>query len=138
MNTDVRDLRILVVDDDPDDAELMLRALRASPMVEASAVHTVPSAQRVLAEGGADLVVLDLYMPGHDGFEMLEWMADHHPHTMVLVVTGSSLGEDRERALALGAKRVAVKPTTRDDFERFMRTLDLDGLWMSSLIERME
>jgi CheY-like chemotaxis protein len=57
-------------------------------------------------------VILDLYMPEVDGFEVLAWIRDHRDQAPfpVVVLTGSVRPEDEARALELGATSVYRKP----------------------------
>jgi CheY-like chemotaxis protein len=59
-----------------------------------------------------DLVILDLFMPELDGFEVLHWIQERQnpPPCPVVVLTGSPKPEDEARALALGAVSVHHKP----------------------------
>jgi len=72
-----------------------------------------------------DLVLLDLLMPGVDGFEVLTWMRDEPdaPRVPVVVFTASADPRDRERALALGAAAVYAKPTGIDGLGSAIREI---------------
>jgi DNA-binding response OmpR family regulator len=65
----------------------------------------------VLEEFSPDLVVLDLIMPGKDGFTVLEEMKKDEKLKHIPVLVTSNLGqkEDRDRAIALGAKDYIIK-----------------------------
>jgi len=78
-----------------------LAYLKGLPPFEDRARHPPP-----------DLVILDLYMPEVDGFEVLSWIRDHYEVAPfpVVVLTGSVRPEDEARALELGAASVHKKP----------------------------
>lgn len=90
-----------------------------------------------------DLVLLDLIMPGVDGFEVLTWMRDEPeaPTVPVVVFTASPDPRDAQRALALGAAAVYSKPpdidglaaAIREIVERWIGRADMIGahLWTS-------
>ena len=61
-------------------------------------------------EADPDLILLDLRMPGVDGFEILEFLRCASEPPPVLVLTGDLSTESRNRALALGAKDFVSKP----------------------------
>ena len=66
-----------------------------------------------------DLVLLDLKMPGLDGFEVLQWIRAN-PDTKsvpVVVLAGSAFRADVRRALELGANSYATKPATFNELE---------------------
>ncbi|MEQ1857006.1 MAG: response regulator [Longimicrobiales bacterium] len=60
-----------------------------------------------------DLVILDLFMPELDGFDVLAWIQERQspPPFPLVVLTASPKPEDEARALALGAVAVHQKPT---------------------------
>ena len=105
--------RVLVVDDD-DDIRLLLQELltRAGYRVE-----TAPdgrAALRVFHERPPDLVVLDLSMPGLDGFETLERLRDLSDAPVILLTARS--GEiDKVRGFRAGADDYIVKPFGRQE-----------------------
>jgi two-component system KDP operon response regulator KdpE len=103
-----RPLRILVVDDDP----AMVGAISALVGTEGHQVITAYdglTAVRRFREESPDLVLLDLAMPGPDGFTVAGQMraAGAAP---ILVVSGESAEEAKVRALRIGADDYLVKP----------------------------
>ena len=62
-----------------------------------------------------DLVILDLNIPKIPGLSVLE---STEPNLPVVVFTSSSNPQDRQRAMALGAKEYVVKPTDLDEFSQ--------------------
>src|SRR5438552_15364230 len=103
-----RPLRILVVDDDP----AMVGAITALVGTEGHQVITAYdglTAVRRFREDAPDLVLLDLAMPGPDGFTVAGQMraAGSAP---ILVVSGESAEEAKVRALGIGADDYLVKP----------------------------
>ena len=72
-----------------------------------------------------DLVILDLYMPEVDGFQLLEWIGSADPplDVPVVVLTSSELEADEERALELGAAAVHRKPTELGELGRTVRAI---------------
>src|SRR5206468_361319 len=101
---------VLVVDDD-----LSLRVLATiilsregfSPV----AVSTGLRALERVAQGGVDLVLTDLLMPGLDGFDVITALRTTRPSPPVVAMTASD-DEAITRALALGARSVVRKPFT--------------------------
>ena len=106
-----RSLRILVVDDDP----AMVGAITALVSVEGHQVITAYdglTAIRRFNEDRPDIVLLDLAMPGPDGFTVVGQMraAGSAP---ILVVSGESGEPAKVRALAIGADDYLTKPFGR-------------------------
>jgi DNA-binding response OmpR family regulator len=126
METDIHNASILIVDDE----EMNLRILRRFLEGEGySSVHTTTDGREVIARlqsEGADLVIMDLYMPFPDGFVLLDWIGaaiGKDEYLPILVVTADFGVETRNRALALGAKDFLTKPF--DFFEARYRIRNL-------------
>ncbi len=101
--------RILVVEDE----ESIREALRDALVSEGYEVLVAADGTQGLALGlseDPDLVVLDLMLPGLDGFEVLRRLRADNVETPVLVLTARGLAEDRVRGLDLGADDYVVKP----------------------------
>jgi two-component system KDP operon response regulator KdpE len=104
----VRPLRILVVDDDP----AMVGAITALVGTEGHQVITAYdglTAVKRFREERPDLVLLDLAMPGPDGFSVAGKIRAEGPMPIV-VVSGESSEEAKVRALGIGADDYLVKP----------------------------
>ncbi|ADK99987.1 response regulator [Brevundimonas subvibrioides] len=105
--------RIMAVDDEPANLSLVERAFHREGFQD---VATFLDARDALAEFAArmpDLVLLDLMMPGVDGYELLESFRRLTPETdylPILVLTADSTMNARLRALSLGANDVLLKP----------------------------
>jgi two-component system, OmpR family, KDP operon response regulator KdpE len=100
--------RILVVDDEPE----MQRALRTGlgyRDFDVRAVATGEDALREAASWRPDVVLLDLGLPGLDGFATLERLREHS-RAAVLVISVMPGESDKVRALQLGADDYLVKP----------------------------
>ena len=115
---------VLVVEDDPLAAELLQDTLREQPDLGVVAVADGAEALRVLAGGGVDLVLLDLSMPGIDGFELLTRLrADPATRELPVLVSSAQGRAAGERALALGASGVLSKPYDVDRLAGEVRRL---------------
>lgn len=141
MNAKKRELQILLVEDNPDDAEMTMDALREARLV--NPVQWVKDGAEALdflfGHGAADsaaenkrlrLVLLDLRLPRVDGLDVLRAIrADERTRRLPVVVLTSSHEEiDVVRAYDLGANSYLVKPV---ESEAFMRTVGELGLyWM--------
>ncbi|GAB3651121.1 response regulator [Glycomyces tarimensis] len=107
MSSDA-DPRVLVVDDDPALADVVARYLRREGFEVDYAPDGAAGLQRALATL-PDLVVLDLMMPGMDGFEVCSRLRQA---TAIPVVMLTALGEENDRiaGLDLGADDYVTKP----------------------------
>lgn len=114
---------VLYVDDEP----ALRRAVQAwleRQGDEVLVARTIGSAKERLAEHAVDGVVIDLWLPDGSGFELMDWIAEHHPALAdrVLFVTGDVVpSPDTARQLAMLARPVLVKPFDLEELERRVR-----------------
>jgi CheY-like chemotaxis protein/HPt (histidine-containing phosphotransfer) domain-containing protein len=111
-------LRVLVVDDDPLSRSFQTHLL-ALLGHEASALADPELAVARALEGGFDVLLLDLGMPGADGFEVMRRLREREareqrPPLAVLAVTGFVSRLDRARCLAAGFSEHLAKPIQVD------------------------
>jgi CheY-like chemotaxis protein len=106
----LRGKRVLIVDDEPDIAELIATHLRPFE-VESVMVHTGEDALERLREERFDAVTLDILMPGISGFEVLQAIrADPEMRRTPLVVVSVFSGRE-----ALAGEMVVAKPIDADE-----------------------
>lgn len=113
---------MLVVEDSADDVELLQIAARTAP--EAVSFHIVRDGEQALAylkgEGQfgdrqahplPELVLLDLSLPGMDGFEVLSWIRQHPEFGALKVFVWTDSGDPvtLDRAIQAGANRFVPK-----------------------------
>jgi CheY-like chemotaxis protein len=103
--------RVLVAEDDAGVRDLIRTRLNAAGYDTHTAHDGLEAVQRI-RELRPDGMVLDINMPGMDGFGVLEAIrADANvKHTRVLVLTARHAADDVKRAVALGAKDFLTKP----------------------------
>lgn len=102
---------ILIADDDPDVRALIRVALRGTDHDVREAADGTQTVLMALEEP-PDLLVLDVMMPGADGYEVLQEMVDSgiRARTKVLFLTAKVTENDRAQGLCLGADRYLTKP----------------------------
>jgi CheY-like chemotaxis protein len=103
-------LRILVVDDNLDAAE-MLAALIEELGHEARTALDGPAALRMTEEWPPDLVFLDIGLPGMDGYEVARQLKRReHAHALLVALTGYGQESDRRKSFEAGFDQHIVKP----------------------------
>lgn len=107
--------KILVIEDDPVARADLHSRLEANGYVVAQAADA-PSALTVVNREGPDLILLDLGLPGGDGYLVLERLRKIKALAVipVLVITGRSDAETRKRVEGMGVAPVLTKPVNTD------------------------
>jgi DNA-binding response OmpR family regulator len=105
--------RVLVVDDDPD-IRLLLRELLQRAGYEVDEVDDGRTALRRLFESPPALVILDVTMPGMDGYQTLERMRDLSD-VPVLMLTARTQELEKVRGLGAGADDYVAQPFGRQE-----------------------
>jgi two-component system, OmpR family, response regulator len=106
--------RLLVVDDEPNIRELLSASLRYAGFE----VETAADGRQALAVADAfrpDLLVLDVMMPGMDGFAVVRRLRETGRHTPVLFLTARDAAEDKVSGLTLGGDDYVTKPFSLDE-----------------------
>jgi two-component system response regulator len=129
----VRRLRVLHVEDNPEEAALLARACEVAGLP--ADFSGVPGGKEAIAylkreppfaDASAnpfpDLIVLDLRLPGMSGIQFLQWLRRDSTYSRmpVLVFTHARNAEEKARALAEGATGFFVKPP---DFESLVKKM---------------
>jgi two-component system response regulator RegX3 len=99
---------ILIIEDERELAELVRMYLEQDG-VEAIIAPTAERGLEYLADREIDLIVLDINLPGMDGFEFLQKLRLHN-RTPVVVVSAREADEDIVLALGIGADEFVTKP----------------------------
>jgi CheY-like chemotaxis protein len=135
------DANFLLVEDNEDDVLLVCRAFNKAKIL--NPLHVVRNGEQSVAYLSGfgryadrnqhplpSVVLLDLKMPGMDGFDVLRWIRQQQvfQKLRVVVLSSSDLMPDVSRAYKLGANSFLIKPV---DFERFVEISQaLSGSWV--------
>jgi len=114
-------LKILVVDDDPLNLEILEEILSEKYIVRTE--ETGEDAIRVLPLFNPDLLLLDIMMPGIDGYEVCRRIrADHRYRLLkIILVSGKSMLEERLQGYEAGADDYIIKPFVDEELEAKVR-----------------
>jgi CheY-like chemotaxis protein len=138
---DAVEIEILLVEDNPNDAELTIRALRKQNLAN-RLVHLQDGEEALDFLFGTGqfkdrdidklpkVILLDIKMPRVDGISVLKAIkADERTRSIpVVIVTSSAMDPDIKRCYALGANSYIVKPVEFDDFAKTIS--ELGFYWM--------
>ncbi len=110
---EARPVRVVVVDDEPAVTEMIARAIRSEhPDYEVAEAHDGFKAGSIIATLKPDVVILDLRMPGMDGFEVCKSIKSEQAtrHSTVIAVTAYDSEENTRRIMDCGAAACLPKP----------------------------
>lgn len=116
--------RLLIVEDDPLVLDLhrrLISTMEGFEVVETSANGT--SALEFLQKNQVDCVLLDIFMPGIDGLELLKKIRDIGADTDAIIVSAAQEGDKIKEALRLGAYGYILKPFKFDKLKATLCSL---------------
>ena len=114
-------MRVLVVEDEPKTGDYLCKGLTESGFV-VDLARTGTEGLHMGTEGQYDVVILDVMLPGMDGWSVLKKLREH-THVPVLFLTARDDVEDRVKGLELGADDYLVKPFAFTELLARIRTL---------------
>jgi two-component system alkaline phosphatase synthesis response regulator PhoP len=102
-------MQILIVEDDPNIAELVALHLRDLPALTTCCDNGWKGLDAA-SSGLYDLLVLDLMLPGLNGLEICRQLRQTHPHLPILILTAKADEQDKIAGLETGADDYLTKP----------------------------
>jgi two-component system response regulator TctD len=115
-------MKILLVEDDVDMSKALLRALEKRNFA-VTPCYDGAIALRLIRDGAADLVILDLNIPGLDGLHLLQRVREHGIDVPVIVLTARGAVGDRVAGLNAGADDYLAKPFDLEELDARIRAL---------------
>lgn len=140
------EFEIVIVEDNPNDAELMVRSLKKNRL--ANSLVVLEDGEQALdfifcrgqyadrdSTGSPKVIFLDLKLPKVDGLEVLKQMKSNEQTRKIPVIIITSSKEDPDIAAAydLGANSYVVKPV---DFDNFVEKMNQLGLYWLAVNEK--
>ncbi len=122
LRPDGSPIHVLVVDDEPNIAELLGMALRYEGW-QTSVAHTGAKAVAKAKDVRPDAVVLDVMLPDFDGMEVLRRLRHALPDVPVLFLTAKDSVEDRVAGLTAGGDDYVTKPFSLEEVVARLRAL---------------
>jgi DNA-binding NtrC family response regulator len=111
---------ILAVDDNRNALEIIRRILGQSGY-EVMTSENVPDAVKILNDHRIDLVITDMKMPKHTGFDLIRYVSENYYDTAVIMITGYPSIEGAVEAIKIGADDFLAKPYTDEELMSVVR-----------------
>ncbi len=102
-------MKILIVDDETNIRDLMVRYMRIES-IDGTGAENAYAAQRILREEPFDGILVDLKMPGMDGLEFVKWVRDEGFRMPIIMMSAHGEITDAVNALKNGVQDYIVKP----------------------------
>jgi two-component system OmpR family response regulator len=122
VQTSSPEARLLIVDDEPNIVDLLSTSLRFAGF-EVATARNGSEALRVAAEFRPDLLVLDVMMPGIDGFTVVRRLRQEGMNVPVVFLTAKDATEDKVTGLTLGGDDYVTKPFSLEEVVARIRTV---------------
>jgi two-component system OmpR family response regulator len=119
---DAKLVKVLVVDDEPNIADLLVTGLRFVGF-DVKSANGGRKALESVADWHPDLVILDVMMPGMDGFEVVRRLRDEGRYVPVIFLTARDGTQDKVRGLTAGADDYVTKPFSLEEVVARVRTV---------------
>lgn len=111
-------MRVLYIEDNPANLRLVESALEAREDITLEVANTAEDGLRSMQKATPELILLDINLPGMDGYQALRLLKSD-PRTAsipVVAVSANAMQRDRERALSSGAAEYLTKPFDMREF----------------------
>lgn len=113
--------KLLIVDDEPDMLKLLSMIVKEKTPYEVSTTNNPLEALELSKQGGFDLVIADLKMPGLDGMELLDAVKQADEDIPVIIITAYGTVESALETMRKGAFDFITKPFRK---EQILYTID--------------
>jgi len=116
-----QNLKILIADDDETSDFLITRILKKNNHVMFHAQTAVETIEVCRNNPGLDLILMDIRMPGMDGYEATRQIRQFNQKVIIIAQTAFGLSGDREKAIDAGCNEYLSKPIDKDELLRLMQ-----------------
>jgi len=130
-------IQIFIVDDHP----IVRRGLRSllsnyDDFIVVGEATNVDEAMLDIDNSSADVVLLDIRLPGKSGLDLLDWIKAHHPELKVIILTSFDADEHVYRALRNGAQGFVLKSSSDELLGDAIRTVYRGGRVLSPQVTK--
>lgn len=105
----IEGIKILIIDDEPNILQFLELGLRSEGFIVESSTDSM-SAVQLAEQFNPHVIVLDIMMPGIDGFEVCRQLKENKHEAAIIMLTAKDEVDDRVRGLTTGADDYMIKP----------------------------
>jgi DNA-binding NarL/FixJ family response regulator len=136
-----RKTRIMLVEDHPEYREIVALALGEEPDMEltgqfGAAEIALRSLQDLSTRKEADIILLDINLPGMDGIDAISWFKKSIPNAKIIMLTQSNKEADVLRAIRYGAAGYLLKSASIEEVSQSIRTVMAGGASLDSNVAK--
>lgn len=113
---------VLIVEDNPVSNELLVFILKKANMKSLSAFNGVDALDLFNTHSDIDFVLMDIKMPGMNGYEITQKMKEIRPNIPIIAQTAYALEGDRELSLNAGCDEYIKKPIKKEKLYALMES----------------
>lgn len=137
-----RIVKILIVDDEPQNVQVMREILSFHPQYDCKSAISGEDALVVLEKYFPEIILLDVMMPGIDGYEVCRRIRyqNKHKFSKIIMISGMSMIDDRLKGYEAGADDYLTKPYVEDElvakievYSKLNRMEEVDNLKRTAL-----
>jgi CheY-like chemotaxis protein len=115
--------KVLLVDDDMRNIFALSNALEGQGLSVVTAINGIDALEKIKANPGVDIILMDIMMPEMDGFETMQAIRkmEQFNSVPIIALTAKAMVGDREKCLQCGASDYIAKPVNSDQLFSLMR-----------------
>lgn len=137
-----KNIKVLIVDDEPQNVQVMREILRFHKKFDCIGANSGEEALSILEKYFPEIILLDVMMPGIDGYEVCRQVRSktRHKFCKIIMISGMSMIDDRLKGYEAGADDYLTKPYVEDEllaklevYSKLNRMEEVDSLKTTAL-----
>lgn len=124
---------LLYVEDSPSHIQLLEAIIKSMPDIRLLTAHTPKLGMELAAKHKPDMIILDICLPGMDGYELLDKLQKNEAlHTTpVIAMSANAMPNEIEKGLRAGFRRYLTKPINVSEFKKVVAEVLADNIALS-------
>ncbi len=119
--------RVLLVDDNPDNREVLFYALETGDF-DIHQAQNATEAYALIEQGAFDLALLDIALPDGSGLDVAERVRQKYPRAIIMIFSAIDNPSEMARGAAVGANAYVIKPFSLPHILRLIQGIDSETI----------